>query len=178
VSAQVLTIVTRLVAIDQFEGAGVVAEGAEGEGAAGGGVFGRIAFGGIIFGGEPCFSLGAHLVFQIGFFHAPDPHLTPAGHGHVFDEGDFHGGLRLKFVVQSGNEQVEAFFGFAPQNNGSGEHAMSQGIAGGGKFALGSDGTAGFGAVSTGSLFLVFSSHSITYCMWSGGSFMNSAGIC
>jgi hypothetical protein len=97
VSARVLAIVTGLVAIDQLEGAGVVAESAEGERATGGGVFDGIAFGGVA-----CFRLGAHLVFHAGFFHAPDPHLTPAGDGHVLDEGDFDGGLGLKFGVQIG----------------------------------------------------------------------------
>jgi hypothetical protein len=119
VSAQVLAIVTGLVAIDQLEGARVVAEGAEGERATGGGVFGMGVFG-----------LGAHLVFHVGFFDAPDPHLAPTSDGHVFDEGNFNGGLRLKFGVQIGEEHVEAFLGFALQNDGAGEDAMGHGVAG------------------------------------------------
>ncbi len=137
-SAQVLAIVTRFVAIDQLKGTGVVAEGAEGQGTTSG-----VVFGGHVFRS----GIDAHLVFHVGLFDAPDSHLTPTGDGHVFDEGDFNGGLRLKFGVQIGEERVEAFFGFALQNDGAGEDAMGRGIAGGGKFALGSDGTAGFGAV-------------------------------
>ncbi len=160
VSAQVLAIVTRLVAIDQFEGAGVVAEGAEGERATGGGVFHRTVR--VVFCCDAGFSPDAHLVFHVGLFDAPDPHLAPTGDGHVFDEGDFDGCLRLKFGVQIGDERVEAFLGFAFQNDGAGEDAMERGIAGGGEFALGCDRTARLGAVSTGGLFLTFSTHATT----------------
>ena len=84
VSAEILAIETRLVAIDQLERAGVVAEGAEGQRTTGGVVF--------VFA-YALFDLGAHLLLHVGLFDAPDPHLTPAGYGHVFDEGEFDGGL-------------------------------------------------------------------------------------
>jgi len=42
VGAEVLAVVTGFVTIDEFEGAGIVAEGAEGDGGAGGGLLGWV----------------------------------------------------------------------------------------------------------------------------------------
>ena len=90
-SAEVLAVVTGFVAVDEFEGAGIVAESAEGDGGDGGGVLGGFERGGVRDRGLP-----AHFVFHARLFHAPDAHLTPAGDGHVLDEGLLEGGLRLE----------------------------------------------------------------------------------
>jgi hypothetical protein len=121
VSAVVLAIVARIVAIDKFERAGVVAEGAEGDGRAGGGVLGWVEAGRV-----RQFRLPAHFALHAGLFHAPDAHLTPAGDGHVLDEGLLEGGLRFEFFEQKGKEPQKAIRGLAFENDGVGEHAMTR----------------------------------------------------
>jgi len=103
--------------------------------------------------------LPAHFVIHAGFLQTPNAQLTPAGDCHVVDEGLFKGSLRLKFLVQSGEERKKAIRGFVFQNDRAGEHAMSHGIAGRRELARRSDGAAGFGAVGTGCLLLTFGAH-------------------
>ena len=154
VSAEVLAVVTGFVAVDEFEGAGIVAEGAEGEGGAGGGLFGWVQC-----GRDGYIGLAAHLVVHGGLFHAPDAHLTPAGDGHILDEGLLERGARLEFLGESGEESAEAILGLAFENDGGGEHAMRDGVAGGGEFALGSGRAVGFAAVGAGCLLLEIGAH-------------------
>jgi hypothetical protein len=156
VRAEILAIVARFVAVDEFERAGIVAEGAEGERRSGRGVLFRLRG----------FGLSAHFVLHASLLHTPDSHLTPAGDGHVFDEGGFDGGLWLEFFVKGGEERAEAVLRFAFENDGAGKHAVGHGVAGGGEFALGGGGAAGFGA---GGLGLTFGAHTIICCMGRGG---------
>src|ERR1700685_3075777 len=79
-----------------------------------------------------------------GLSHAPDAHLTPAGDGHVLDEGLLERGARLEFLDESGEESAEAILGLASENDGGGEQSMSDGVAGGGESALGSGRAMGF----------------------------------
>ncbi|HTA44844.1 MAG TPA: hypothetical protein VK789_20490 [Bryobacteraceae bacterium] len=75
VSPEVLAIIACFVAVDEFERARIVAEGAKGEGCNGGVVGGRWG----------SFGPTAYFVFHARLFHAPDAQLTPARYGHVFD---------------------------------------------------------------------------------------------
>ncbi len=159
VRAEILAVVTRFVAVDEFERAGIVAEGAEGERRSGRGVLFRLRG----------FGLPSHLVLHTGLLHTPDSHLTPTGDSHVFHEGGFDGGLWLEFLVKGGEERAKAVLRFAFENDGAGKHAMSHGVAGGGEFALGGGGAAGFGAVGAGGLGLTFGTHTIICCMRAAG---------
>jgi len=158
VRAVILALVTRIVTVDQIESAGIVTESAEGEGRAGG-VVGMLDVGR---NRVRDFGLPADFVVHAGFFHAPDAHLTPAGDGHVVDERFLERGLGLEFLVQGGDELVKAIRGLALENDCAGEHAMLEGVAGGGELAFLSDGAAGFGAVGAGCLLLTFSTHANT----------------
>ena len=89
--AEVLAVVAGFVAVDEFKRARVVAERAEGEGRDSGGVLMGLRGLGL-----------TNFVLESGFFHAPDAHLAPAGHGHVFDERGFEGSPGLVFFVERG----------------------------------------------------------------------------
>ena len=156
-SAVVLAVVARIVAIDEFEGAGVVAERAEGDGGAGGG--GATGIVRVQCREVRHFRLPAHFVVHAGLFQTPDAHLTPAGDGHVFDEGFLEGSLGLEFFEKSGEEFQKAIRGLAVENDGGGQHSVSDGVAGGGALALRSDRAMGFGAVGAGCVFLTFGTH-------------------
>jgi hypothetical protein len=132
-----LAVITGFVAADEIERAGVVTESAEGEGGAGGVV--------LVLGDG--FGLAADLAIESGLFEAHYSRLTPAGEGHGLNERCFDSSLRLQFIEKRGQEFCEAIPRFAFQNDGAAEHAMFHGIAGGGEFALGGFGAAGFGSV-------------------------------
>ena len=159
--AEVLAVAERVVADEQVERAGVAAEGLEGQGGSGGGVFAASDAAGLL----------ADLVFHGGFFHAPEAELTPAGHGHFFDQGVFDRGFRLEFLVDAGDNVEEAVFEFAFQDDGFGEETVFEGVRGGVAFAFGRDGPAGFGSVDTGGLDLTFGAH-FRFC------FLMSCGSC
>jgi hypothetical protein len=53
----------------------------------------------------------------------------------------------------------KAIRGLAFENDSGGEHAMSDGVAGGGELASLSDRAAGFGAVGAGCVLLTFGAH-------------------
>jgi len=154
VGAEVLAVVAGFVAVDEIERAGIVAESAEGERGTGGGIL----------RGVRGFGAFAHFMLHGSLFNAPEPHLTPTGNGHVFDEGGFDVGLRLEFFVESGEEPAEAVLGLAFEDDGAGEHAVSYGVAGGGLFALRGDWASGFGSIGAGSLGLTFGTHT-TYLL-------------
>jgi hypothetical protein len=78
------------------------------------------------------------------FSMPPDAHLTPAGDGHVLDEGFLEGGLRLEFFEQCGEETKKAIRGLALENYRAGQHAVGEGVTGGGDLALRSDRAVGF----------------------------------
>jgi hypothetical protein len=56
----------------------------------------------------------------------------------------------LEFVVESGDDFVEAGGGFAVEEEIAGEEAVARGVAGGVAFAFGRDGATGFSAVFAG----------------------------
>jgi hypothetical protein len=60
-------------------------------------------------------------VVHAGLLQAPDAHLTPAGNGHVLDEGFFEGGLGLEFLEQGSDERKKAIRGLAFENYRAGE---------------------------------------------------------
>jgi hypothetical protein len=72
------------VAVEKIEGAGLIAEGAEGEGGASGRVIG---------GGVELF----HFVLEVGALDGPEAEETPTANGKVFDQGalDFVAGSEI-----------------------------------------------------------------------------------
>jgi hypothetical protein len=131
VGAEILAVADRVVAVEQVERAGIVAEGLEGEGCEGG----------VVFSASDGSGLFADLVFHGCFLHAPEAELAPLGRGHLLHEKVFHRGFGLELVFEVGEE------------------AMLQGVAARVSLAFGRDGPAGFGSVGTGGLDLTFSSH-------------------
>ena len=124
-SAEVLAVVTGFVTIDEFEGAGIVAESAEGDGGAGGGLLAGVQCCRVRHRAQP-----VHLVLHARLFHAPDAHLTPADDGHVLDEGFLERGLGLEFIEEGSEEAEKAIRGLAVENDGGGEHSVSDGVTG------------------------------------------------
>jgi hypothetical protein len=177
VGAVVLAVVAGVVTIDEFERAGIVTESAVGEGGAGGGILGWVQIRRVRHRG-----LAAHFVFQAGLLHAPDAHLTPAGDGHVLDEGLLEGRLGLEFFEERGEESEKAIRGLAAENDGGGEHTVSDGVAGGGEFAHRCDRAMGFTAVGAGCVLLTFGTHATKESTrkrgWRriGGGFVDSRG--
>jgi hypothetical protein len=147
--AEVLTLVTGIVAVDEIEGSGIVAEGAEGDGCAGG----------IVFATTGADRLVADLVIHPRLFHAPEAQLAPSRRGHHFDEGAFDRCLGLELFDEIVEDFQEPLFNFALEHDRGGEQAVFDRIAGGIVFAFGRDGPAGSGSVSTGGLDLTFCSH-------------------
>jgi len=142
--AVVLAVVAGFVAVHDFEGAGLVAEGAEGEGGLGGGGFGGDLF--------ALLGLFAHFKAEAGLFHAPEPELTPAADGHVLDETALGFGLRPEFLNEGGEELEEAVGGFGFEDYGVGEDSVAEGVSGGVGFAFQGDRAFGFAAVSAGGI--------------------------
>jgi hypothetical protein len=155
VGAQVLAVAERVITDEQVKGTGI-AERAEGQGCSGR----------VVFAASDGTGLIADLMVHGGLFHAPEAELTPAGDGHLFDEGAFDRAFRLKLLFQIGEDLEEALFEFAFQDDGFGEQAVFDGVAGGVVFALGRDGSAGPGSVSTGGLDLTFGAHCDFVIAW------------
>ena len=139
--AVVLAVVAAFVTIEGFAGSGVFAEGMEGEGDSGGGVF----FFGAAF---------LDFVGEGGSFHAPEPHLAPAADGHGFDEAGFDFGGGFEVLVEIGAEGHEAVAGLGFEEDGVGEEAVADAVAGGAGFAVRGDGALGFGSVLAGGVAL------------------------
>ena len=89
---------------------------------------------------------------EIVLLDGPGAHLTPAGGGHVIDEGAFRFGAGAVFEEEGVDEDVEAFAGFAGEHDGLGEHAVAEVFAGGGAggFAGVGGGAVGEGSVGAG----------------------------
>jgi hypothetical protein len=139
----VLAVATGLVAVHEFEGAGLLAEAGEGDVGAGSGVGGQR-------GGVLLFGVLAELVADGGAFHAGETHLTPFGDGHGFDERDFVGGFGAEGGFEVGDEIVKDLAGLAFNKYDFGDHAVAEVVADGTGFAFGGDGAPGSGAVATG----------------------------
>jgi hypothetical protein len=142
VGPQVLAVVTGLVAKDEIEGAGVVAERAKGDGTESGG---RVVGSGIHI------ELAIHLGFERRLFELPDAGAAPAGYRHGVDEVLFDACDRLEFREEFGGERLEGFLGFAIEDDDFAENAVLEGVARGGKFALLGERATGFAAVGAGS---------------------------
>ena len=97
----VLAMKASLIAIQEMEAAGPVAQGAKGEGGAGAGV------------GLPRTKLLLHFGLQGGALDGPEALETPAGDGHSFYERRFERGSRVEFDPERLHVPVEGFFGFA-----------------------------------------------------------------
>jgi hypothetical protein len=139
----VLAVATGLVAIHDFEGAGLLAEAGVGDLSKGVGVGGERGFV-LLFGAL------AQLVADGGALHAGESHLPPFGDENGFDEGDFIGGLGAEGGFELGQEILEDFAGLAFQKDDFGDHAVAEVVANGKGFAFGGDGTMGPGAVAAG----------------------------
>jgi hypothetical protein len=139
----VLAVATGLIAVHEFEGAGLLAEAGEGDPGAGGGVGGERSL-------VLLFGVLAELVADGGAFHAGETHLTPFGDGHGFDERDFVRGFGAEGGFEVGDELVKDLAGLAFKKYDCSDHAVAEVVADGTGFAFGGDGAPGSGAVATG----------------------------
>ena len=82
--------------------------------------------GGIVLGCDRVGRIGLllHFVVHGGLCHPADAHATPAGDGHVLNEGLLEGGLGLEFFEESVDERKKAIRGLGLENDSVGEHAM------------------------------------------------------
>ena len=105
------------------------------------------------------FGMAVDLIGEAGGLETPDAELTPASDGHLFDEGGFSLGLGVVFVDQGGELLVKALVGFAGDDDGLGEEAMTDCVAGRSGFAFFGDGTMRLCAIDPGGFDLSFGSH-------------------
>jgi hypothetical protein len=132
-----LTVVHVLVAVKKVGRADAVGGASQGEsGADGGWTDFRV--------------LNGHVAINAGFLNTPDAELAPLGDGEGLNQGDFGGGDGLEFLDVAVQEAEEALFGFLFEDDGAGEEAVADTVAGGDGFALGGNGAFGFGAVDAG----------------------------
>ena len=135
-----------LVPVDEVEEAGVVGkvfeDGGKARGFGAGGVFGP-----------------SHLEVEARFLDRPSAHLTPVRDGHPFHEASFNWRTGLDFSSDRGEKLLEEFFRFAFEDDGLGEHAVTEAVSSRGLFAFGSYGASGAGSVDSGGLGFEFCSH-------------------
>lgn len=116
------------VAVDEVEDAGLIGESAEGAGGAdGGGTVGVVE---------------GHFLVDDGLFDTPGAHLAPVGGGEFLDEGAGGGGGGLMFEGELMEEFIEEGLGLVVEDDGLGEEAVAEAIAGGGLAAFGCSGSA------------------------------------
>jgi len=128
--------------------------------------FGRNGIGGAAEGKEDLDGRGADIgvdqrqfAINSGFLCAPDAEKTPAGDGHGFDQAELGGGGGLEFVDEGAEEIDKAVLDFGFEDDGGGEEAVAEAVAGGSDFAFGRNGASGLCAVAAGGLDLFFRSH-------------------
>jgi len=136
--AEILTRIAGPMETHAVEPRGVFGEGLPGAGGA--------------FGGTDGFDLLRSFGEDGDLLHALDAALAPAGDGEGFDESGFDFGLGVELDEEGIEERVEAADGFAFEQDGFGEGAGSDAAGGGVEFALGCDGSSGFGPPTSGSV--------------------------
>jgi hypothetical protein len=144
--ALILAAVADFVAIEEFEGAGVVGEIGKGEGS----VHGRdlvVLLIGVRVAGALLYVDGVDVV---GHLDAPEAAATPVGDRHDFDETALDGVFRLEEFVEFGKKFGEAWSRLAGENDGGGEQAVTGGILGGAGAALRCDRPVGVDGVGGG----------------------------
>ena len=149
--AEVLTVATGFVAVHEIEGAGLIGKSCEG---------GARDVGGVGVGIARSLEFLLHLLCERACFQSPHAGATPAGGGHHFDEVLFGGAYGAEFREESGGEGLEGLLVFAGKDDAGAESTVFEGVAGGGEFALLSDGATGFAAVGAGGFDLTVGPHS------------------
>ena len=125
--AIVLTDEAGFEAIEEMEAPGVVGEVTEGEAGDGGGREGQA----VGTDAEAVFLMG-----EVGAFDVPKTPQTPAADGHIFNEVAFDLGDGQELVPHGFSESGEPDRGFAIEGDSTGEQAVVNGVAGGGRAAL------------------------------------------
>lgn len=129
-----------VVTVEVGEGAGFVAEGAEGEGSAACGVVFLADFG----------FLARHFVVEEGGLGGEEAEPAPAGGDKQIDEPAVDGGCRLELVEIGLAEGAEVVLGLVWQDDLAGAEAVGDGGGPAAGESLGGFGTAGAGAVGAG----------------------------
>ena len=150
----ILAFAAGLVTIHEFERAVLLGEAAEGEISGGGGVERRGAGVRRLFG--PVLPLDSDLVMKTGLLHADEAHLAPLAESHGFDERVFDGAEGMEGFLDGPDETAEMIEGFTFEEDGFGEYAVAEAVAGGDGLAFGGDGAAGFGSIDAGGFELPF----------------------
>ena len=132
----VLAVEADFLTAEGFEEAGRLVEGIEGEEGAGG----RVLVGGGI-------GLEGLFASELSGLEGPVAEGAPAAEGHGFNEGEFVGGGGVEFGGEVCEEPEETLAGFAGEQDGLGEDAVFDGVAGGIAATSRGDGATGFAGV-------------------------------
>jgi hypothetical protein len=144
----VLAMEASLVAIEEMEAAGFIAESLKGQGGADAG----LACGGIEL---------IHFRFQAGALNGPDAQETPAADGHVFNQGPLDFVLGMEVVIEGAEEIGEGLEIFVFEDDGSGEQAVTQAVGGGTALGFGSIGSGRLGAIGARGADSTFGTHDL-----------------
>jgi hypothetical protein len=143
-----LAVVAGLVAIEEVETAGIVAECAEGHGGASAwGVFGGIVL--------------IHFDFETGTLNRPETQETPAADGYGLDQGKLDFGLWLEFALIRVEEIGKSLEIFIFEDNRMGHEAVLQIVGRRTLPGFGGFSSAVLGSIGPRGLDLAFGSHSI-----------------
>jgi hypothetical protein len=122
IGAGVLAVVAGFVAMEDVEGAGLVAKGAEGLGGASGWLAGGVGL--------------VDFRSKTLLFNTPDAHEAPAGDSHILNQGSLIGGEGLEFGFDGSEEDGEGSGVFACEDDGLGEDAVAECVVGRAAFAF------------------------------------------
>jgi hypothetical protein len=141
-----LAVEAGIVAIEEIEGAGPIAEAAKGQGGAGAWLRGR---GGML----------VHFDLHSGFLNRQKTHKAPARDRHVFDQGALDFVLRSEAALEDADEIGENLRIFVIKDDDLGEHAMAQAVGRGTSLRFWCVGSGGFGAVGARGADSTFGTH-------------------
>ena len=125
---------TRLIAVQDVEGARFVAEGTEGHSCARAWI-------------ESLGIVLIHFELKRGFFNGPETDEAKAADGHVLDQSALDLVLRIEVALKGGEKLLKYIDAFLFQDDGAGEQAMAQAVRGGTGLGCGGIGSAGLGAI-------------------------------
>jgi hypothetical protein len=141
-----LAVEAGIVAIEEIEGAGPIAEAAKSQSGAGAWFRSRG-------------SMLVHFDLHGGFLNRQEAHQAPARDRHVFDQGALDFVLRSEVALEDADEIGENLRIFVIEDDDLGEHAMTQAVGRGTSLRFGCFGAGGLGAVGARGADSTFGTH-------------------